>query len=276
MPTTILTLVENTVRRAKLLAEHGLSFLIQTQKETVLFDTGQGKTVLANADSLKVDINTVDRIVLSHGHFDHTGGLRHVLKRIGPRDVLAHPDALLPKYSVLKGEVREIGIPDSRKALEKAGARFVLSTGPVEVAPGVTATGCVPRVTPFEVVGERFQARSNGDWAQDDIWDDQALIVQTSKGPVVVLGCAHAGLINTLLYASELVGGKRFAAVVGGTHLVDADKRRIQLTLEALEQFEIARFAPCHCTGFDGQVALLGGFRDRFALNETGVRIRFE
>ena len=248
---------------------------METKEGTVLFDTGQGQVLIPNAAAMEVDLGRVDRIVLSHGHFDHTGGLRPVLDRIGTREVLAHPEALVSKYSVRKGNVREIGMPESRQILERAGASFCLNEEPTEVIPGITLTGRIPRVTDFEKVSSRFQAGSEGNLQQDMLWDDQALIVETEEGPVVVLGCAHAGLINTLLYAKELIGGRCFAGVIGGTHLVDADPVRLERTVDFLKQFDIGRIAPCHCTGFRGQVALWKAFGERFVLNTAGNRLEF-
>ena len=275
MGTTVLTLVENTAQGTGLLGEHGMSCWVETDRGAVLFDTGQGLGLLPNAETLEIDLGKADAIVLSHGHFDHTGGLRKVLEQTGAKPVFAHPEALAPKYSVRDGKVREIGIPDARADLEALGASFCLDEGPVEIIPGVTATGRVPRVTDFERPGENFQSGPKDRLAHDMIWDDQSLILETAEGPVVVTGCAHAGIVNTLLYASELAGGKRFTAVVGGTHLVGANEEGLARTIEGLRQFDIGRMAPCHCTGFRGQVGLLNAFGDRFTLNRVGDHLAF-
>jgi 7,8-dihydropterin-6-yl-methyl-4-(beta-D-ribofuranosyl)aminobenzene 5'-phosphate synthase len=275
MEVAICTLVENTAQGRGILAEHGLSLLVESGEGIVLFDTGQGMVLDSNAAAMEIGLERVERIVLSHGHFDHTGGLRQVLDRIGPREVLAHPEALVPKYSVHEGNVREIGMPESRQILEQKGASFCLNEAPAEVVPGITATGRIPRVTDFEQVSSRFRTGPEDNLIQDMLWDDQALIVETGEGPVVVLGCAHAGLINTLLYAAELVGSKRFAGVIGGTHLVDAEPVRLQRTVDALRPFDIGRIAPCHCTGFRGQVTLWEAFGERFILNAAGERLEF-
>ena len=273
MKATLTVLVENTTKRPRLIAEHGLSLLVEAEGKCLLFDTGQGRTLLPNAEELEVDLSCLDRIVLSHGHFDHTGGLLGLLGHIAGCEVLAHADALEPKYSVRGGQEREIGLPVRLPELNQAGGQFVDVAGPVEVIPGVTATGPVPRVTDFEPVSPRFKARLNGGWTQDELRDDQALVVHTDAGPYVVLGCAHAGLINTLLYASELAGTRQLAGVAGGTHLVDADEARLERTVQELRQFDLAQVAPCHCTGFRGQVALWQAFGDRFAQTTAGDRL---
>lgn len=275
MSVTIMALMENSANRVGLIAEHGLSFLVRTSRGTVLFDTGQTSALLANATRLGVDLKEVDRIVLSHGHYDHTGGLRSVLEQTDPREVLAHPAALEPKFTVRGGEILPIGLPESRGALEAAGARWRMNEGPSEVVPGIIATGEVSRDTEFETVPERFRVRRDDRLVLDPLTDDQALIVETGEGPVVLLGCAHSGLINVLRQAARLTGGKRFAAVVGGTHLVDADPPRLRDTVDALAEYEIARMAPCHCTGLHGQAALLGSYGSRYVVFSAGDTLEF-
>ena len=271
----IYTLAENTVRRPHLLAEHGLSLLIESREGTLLFDTGEGRALLPNAAKMGPDLEQVERIVLSHGHYDHTGGLLPLLERIGPREVFAHPHLFHLKYAVRGDSVRSIGLPASRESLEQAGARFCLHEEPVEILPGILASGPVPRETDFEEVSPLFQTSRGEEMVQDRMPDDQFLIAESGEGPVVLLGCAHAGLINSLSYARKLVGGRRFAGVIGGTHLIEADEVRLQYTLEAIREFDIGRIAPCHCTGFRAQVALWEAFGERFVLNGTGDLLEF-
>jgi 7,8-dihydropterin-6-yl-methyl-4-(beta-D-ribofuranosyl)aminobenzene 5'-phosphate synthase len=271
----IRTLVEDTVEKPDLIGEHGLSLLVSTPGGDILFDTGQGNALLRNAVRMGVDWNRVTSIVLSHGHYDHTGGLTGVLAETGARPVFAHPSAFAPKYSKKRGVLRSIGMPASRETLEGAGMQLQTCTAPVEVAPGVLATGPIPRVTGFEQVPAHFLTASakKSDLVPDWLEDDQALILGHRNAPVVVLGCAHSGIVNTLLHAAKLAGTNRFSLIIGGTHLIDADEMRLQRTLEALRQFEIMKIAPCHCTGLRGQFALWENFGAKFHSNHTGDRI---
>jgi 7,8-dihydropterin-6-yl-methyl-4-(beta-D-ribofuranosyl)aminobenzene 5'-phosphate synthase len=272
----IVTLVENTVQKLGLIAEHGLSLLISTPGGNLLFDTGQGQTLVPNAKQLGIDLKSISTIVLSHGHSDHTGGLAPLLEEIGPRLVFVHPSAFSHKFSNRNGQLRPIGVPWSKEALEHGGMKLHSCLGPVEVMPGVLATGPIPRVTDFEQIPPHLLADSpNGlGLVHDSLEDDQAVILdEHGTAPVVVLGCSHSGIVNTLLYAAKLTGSRRFSLVIGGTHLMDANKTVLEKTLDSLRQFEIMRIAPCHCTGLRGQWALSESFGDTFLTNSTGDRI---
>ncbi len=275
--TRITVLVDNCVLpgTSGLRGEHGLAMLVETGDATVLFDTGQSALLLANAARLGVDLSRIRAVVLSHGHLDHTGGLSDLLGHVGGRPVHAHPDALAPKFVRDDGEARDIGLPASRSSLERRGAEFALQVGPVEVVPGVLATGPIPRVTDFETVHARFRRGPEADAEHDCMADDQSLLVQTDAGPVLLLGCAHAGLLNTLFRVRELGAGTRLAAVIGGTHLVDAGAAQLRRTVAELAQFEVNCLAAGHCTGLPGQVALATEFGARFAVHGVGRQYVF-
>jgi 7,8-dihydropterin-6-yl-methyl-4-(beta-D-ribofuranosyl)aminobenzene 5'-phosphate synthase len=275
MGTCIDTLVENSVLKDGLITEFGLSLLITTQHETILFDTGQGFSLISNAARMGIDLNRISSIVLSHGHHDHTGGLAEVLNSIGSKQVYAHPSAFLPKYSKKDSDLTSIGIPADPKNLKQAGMEHRVCTGPIEVSSGILLTGPIPRITDFERVPSHFlrDAPDGSGLIHDSLEDDQALIIAHKEAPILVLGCSHSGLINTLLYATQLTGTNHFSLVVGGTHLISADDSCLGKTVEHLNQFKIDRIAPCHCTGFEGQAALWQKFGKAFILNSTGDRI---
>lgn len=244
----ITILCDNTVERPRLLAEHGLSFFIETEGLNILFDTGQGLTLEHNAKELGVNLNSVDLIVLSHGHYDHTTGLEVILKKKNRINVYAHSDILQSKYKRLKsGKMKYTGFPRSLKKDDRL--NFTLNTRPFWITKNILLSGEIPRVIPYEKIEEKFYIRSGKNWVKDELRDDQALIIDKPSGLILVLGCAHSGLINTLMYIARLTGKKDFSLIIGGTHLRGASRERIEKTASALAEFSIKKFVLSHCTG---------------------------
>jgi 7,8-dihydropterin-6-yl-methyl-4-(beta-D-ribofuranosyl)aminobenzene 5'-phosphate synthase len=270
----ITVLADNTVVARDARGEHGLAFWIDSPGAHLLFDTGQGLVLADNARALRVDLRTVDAVVLSHGHYDHTGGLAGILRDTkAPVTVHAHPTALLPRYRV--GEsTRDIGMSAAcREAVLGERCRLSPSRRPVEVAPGVWTTGEIPRRHPEEAVDEPFCMDPKGH-AADLLPDDQALFIHTEQGMVVLLGCAHSGVINTLDHVQELSAGKPVRAVMGGMHLGSATAERLAWTIRELRRFESRLLAPLHCTGPKAAARLWGDFPD--ACRAGGVGSQFE
>jgi 7,8-dihydropterin-6-yl-methyl-4-(beta-D-ribofuranosyl)aminobenzene 5'-phosphate synthase len=271
----ITTLSENTAGLGSFLAEWGLSFLVETDEANILFDTGQSISASHNADLLGIDLSRVDKIVLSHGHFDHTGGLRHVLRRIGKKiEIIAHPDIWQVKYSRREGkEDRYIGIPFHRQTLESLGARFNLTTEPVRITDNIMTTGEIPMVTDYEEIEPSLVVKEGNRFKPDKLRDDQALIVNTEAGLVVILGCAHRGIINTLYHAQQIMGVKAIYAVLGGCHLLNATEERIWLTIAALKELGVQRLGVCHCTGLPASALMAQEFGDGFFFSNAGTSI---
>jgi len=269
----IATLSENTAGIDGFLGEWGLSILVESDEAKVLFDTGQSVSTTHNARLLGVDLSQIDRIVLSHGHFDHTGGLRQVLSEIGREiEVIAHPDIWQAKYATSQsGESRYIGIPFSRRELEELGARFRLTPEPVAISDSITTSGEVPMVTDYEEIEPFLVVKDNGNFKPDIFRDDQALIIKAKPGLVVILGCAHRGIINTLYHAQKISGVKKIDTVIGGCHLMNASEERIWQTIAALKELGVGRLGVCHCTGMAASVIMAQEFGDRFFLNNAGT-----
>ncbi|MBN1556825.1 MAG: MBL fold metallo-hydrolase [Lentisphaerae bacterium] len=278
--TRLTVLVENTAQGHGLLAEHGLSFWIETGSRRILFDAGQTRILARNADRSGIDVSSADAVILSHGHYDHTGGLPAVARPRPGRDrapcpVYLHPQALAPKYARNRdGTARSIGMPDAaRRALQDA---FEMRTteAPTEIGDGLTVTGPIPRVTDFEDTGGPFYSDASCR-APDALTDDQAAFLETAAGTVVFLGCAHAGIVNTLYRIRDLTPGRRIHTVIGGLHLAGAGKARMEKTVDALRAFDIARLFPLHCTGFQAAARLWTAFPDRVASGPVGTRLEW-
>ncbi|ACV62604.1 beta-lactamase domain protein [Desulfofarcimen acetoxidans DSM 771] len=270
---TLTTLSENSANRKGLLAEHGLSILVEYGKYRLLFDTGQSISCLHNAEKLGINLQDINEIALSHGHFDHTGGLKHILAK-GPKKVYTHPDSLLAKYRKLENnEYKPMGLPCAVEELEALGANFIFNRQPVEICPGLLLTGEIPRNVNFEPTASGHVILEGNEYRRDFLLDDQALVIKTSSGTVVLLGCSHSGIINTLNYARVLTNSERIHAVIGGTHLIEANSERLELTINALKAMRIEKIAVSHCTGFKAQMALKQAFGDHFILNNCGHSI---
>lgn len=277
MKVILKTLCENTAGVIGVEAEWGWSILVEIGNERILVDAGAGTVAVNNAAVMGIDLGGIGRILLSHAHADHSGGLRHVLKRTGPIEVIAHPAVWEEKYKTdLNGrDPRYNGIPFARSELEKL-ARFNLQKTPVKIGDGLLTTGEVPMVTPFETPEPNFWVRTDGRLRHDTLPDDQSLVVKHPKGLVVVLGCAHRGIINTLLHARKLTGEDRVFAVVGGTHLYPKNEAQVEKTVQALTEMGVRRVGVSHCTGFAAARRLAGAFGSDFFLNTAGTVTQLE
>lgn len=257
----ITVLAENTAQGEGILAEHGLAYWIEWDEQKVLFDTGQGNVLANNACRLNIPLDQVTAIVLSHAHYDHTGGLPEALKTNHSVPVYVHPAAFGDKYARNRnGTSRKIGMADAtRAALRSLHGRLVCTERPTPVADRLTVTGQVPRQTDFEDVGGPFFL-DEACTTPDLLVDDQSVFFDTTEGTVVLLGCAHSGVINTLRYVRQVTAERPIRAVIGGMHLIAAKPERIARTVEEFQRLGVRQLAPGHCTGMPAMVALWTAF----------------
>ncbi|MFC1994539.1 MBL fold metallo-hydrolase [Chloroflexota bacterium] len=273
MDIQITTLSENTANYGYI-AEWGLSILVEVDGTKILVDTGLSFSAVHNAQLMGIDLSTIDRIVLSHGHADHTGGLREVLKIKGEVDIIAHPDIWAAKYVQRdQQQLQYCGIPFTRQELESRGARFNLKREPVPITEHVMTTGEIPMSSGYEEIESNLFIKEDDQFKPDPLADDLALVIDTDFGLVVILGCAHRGVINTLRHAQSLTGKELVYAAIGGTHLFRASEERLERTIADLKETGIQRVGVSHCTGFHASARLAQEFEDMFFLNNAGTKL---
>jgi len=276
MTIKIITLSENTAPSKGILAEWGLSILIETEDITILFDCGQSISAVRNASTLGIDLSKVDTIVLSHGHYDHTGGLRDVLNVVRKEiPVIAHPDIWQSKYVKRRAETchRYIGIPFNKEELEDLGASFNLSMEPVPITEKIATTGEIEMNSSFEQVDTELFIREGEDFLHDPLRDDLGVVIKTDSGLIVLTGCAHRGIINTIHQAQKIMNTKRINTLIGGTHLLHASEEQIAFTKTELKKMGINRLGVSHCTGFCAEALFWREFGKSFFLNNAGKKL---
>ena len=263
-----------------LVAEHGFCAHVRLgeAEQEILLDAGVSALALPhNFSRLGLDPMAVSQVVISHGHPDHTGALEGLLALKGGRtSVVVHPDAFFERWRRLSDGTFDGPRQQDRQAWEDAGALIVSIREPYELAPGCLATGPVPRRTDFEKVTSAAFRTEGSERVSDQILDDQSLVINVKgKGLVVVSGCAHAGIVNTVLYAREISGVDRVWAVVGGFHLGVAGEEQVERTIAELKALDPELVTPCHCTGFEATRRFAQEMPGQFVLGAVGTTLRF-
>jgi 7,8-dihydropterin-6-yl-methyl-4-(beta-D-ribofuranosyl)aminobenzene 5'-phosphate synthase len=271
-----ITILVDDLAGPGLKAEHGFSLWIETEGRHILFDTGQGGALAFNARALGVNLSETDELILSHGHYDHTGGIAQVAKAAGQVEVYCHPGAVLPRYGIGNGIPKPIQMPrKSMRALDNMPAqRLRWVTQPVLLSERIGITGPIPRETIYEDTGGPFYLDPEGK-RPDPIDDDVALWIRTDEGLVICAGCCHAGLVNTLNHVRRLTNGSKLRAIIGGFHLLNASDQRLEQTMRRLQSISPDTVVPCHCTGERAFEALNKVLRSRLFSGNSGMTFQF-
>ena len=273
----ITILVDNSANDG-LVAEHGFSAWIETGERNILFDTGQGNALLANACMLDIDLRKADSVVLSHGHYDHSGGLAEFLTINGHASVIYAEGATQRRLSCHeKQPPKDIGMPELAVKLldELPDGRNRKITAPLILAPGIGVTGPIPRQTSFEDSGGPFYFDKEKSIA-DPIIDDGSIWLETTHGLVILTGCCHAGIVNTIHYARQLSGIDKVSGIIGGLHLLHAKNQRLERTFDFLSSCHLDFIRPCHCTGEQAIERMIGEIETQTTIARAGTRLYLE
>ena len=285
-------LADGNVQAGRVIGEAGFAALVRVEYDDssefqFLFDTAGGTPALEHNTHLMkemfdIDLSSIEMMILSHGHWDHVAGVMKVINMVErPVPVLCHPDALLHKiFTEESGKKHEIGIhPYYTKSELETKTKLITTKEPYNVADGIMTTGVVPRTNDFETLTGNLQKITtvrDGKETPDLIEDDLSIIFQLKDGSVVILtGCCHSGVVNTVEHAVNLTGSTDVVGVVGGLHLHDASKERLAKTVEHLNQYPLSTVGACHCTGLKGRAALMYAFENSFKNVGAGSVLKF-
>ena len=273
MELKITTLIENNSDdKGQLLFEHGLSLYIEADGKKILFDTGQSGDFIKNAKALNKNLNELDFCMISHGHYDHSGGFEKLVSEVDKfPPFIVGEEFFKPKYKTLDTSVYKFNgnsfneefITKNQIALRKVKEDMIYLTKHIIIFHHFS------RYTDYEKRNSRFCLKENADYIPDNFDDEISLGIITEKGLVVIVGCSHVGIVNILKTISRRVNIQIYA-VVGGTHLVEAEEARMQKTIDAFKEMKIQLIAVSHCTGEEGIHLISQKLKEQFIYNNTG------
>jgi 7,8-dihydropterin-6-yl-methyl-4-(beta-D-ribofuranosyl)aminobenzene 5'-phosphate synthase len=274
MAVTVTTLIENSLGEHKGLSiEHGLSFLVETDAGRLVFDTGQSANFIRNAETLNRSLKGIDTVVLSHGHYDHSGGLKDLLAYTGKKtDLWVGEGFFEPKYAKKGAGFVYIGNAFDRASIKSMGARVKTLSDPVkEIMPDVFLVTNFERTHQIETVNPRFILPDGNDWRVDTFDDEISVVVKTPKGLIFLVGCSHPGILNMISTVKSRFS-EPLIAIMGGTHLVEADAPRLKVAVGDINQLPLEALGLSHCTGADA-MAKFDGNHPGYFHNSTGTSL---
>ena len=267
-------LVDNRAQ-SNLKTEHGFSAWIEVQNYRILFDTGQGTTLLSHAAKLGCDLCLTDTLVLSHGHYDHTGAIAQVLKQNPAIKVYCHPKGVVSRYSIRDRRApKNISMPETDKSaiLNMPPDQMHWVVHPFWLHPALGLSGPIPRMHPLENVGGPFFLDPEGT-RPDPIEDEMAMWIKSDNGLIILTGCCHAGLVNTVNYIRHVSAEQKIAALIGGFHLAHASPQRLEATCQALDEWNVTIIVPCHCTGMEAVTMMQYRLSEKIVHGYAGLRL---
>ena len=270
-------LTENRAKKRGMLGEHGLSLLIETDSLKVLFDTGQTDVFSLNAEMDGVDLSMVDALIVSHGHYDHTGGVPEFCRINKKAAIYMHPDSFCERYNAVRGKPTGscIGVPWSCENKELFKSRIVFVKEPVSIDENIMISGEIPvnAANPFT---DFVKINISGAYEEDMVTDEQFMIVNGSKGIYVFVGCSHPGILSCIAYAKVLFPNTNICGVIGGMHLEKYNQDQLSQVAFGLKLAGVERIAPMHCTGILSSCFLKSEFGERCLLLNSGDELILE
>ncbi|PWE01452.1 MBL fold metallo-hydrolase [Marinilabilia rubra] len=268
----IITLVENLAYQQSTKGEHGLSLVVRAGGKQILFDTGQSGLLEENALQMGVDLSAIDMVVISHGHYDHTGGLKRFFEVNDHAPVLLKSKALGEKFSGSTGTRRYIGI--DREVAEQNAQRFRIIDAITEVSPNLKVITDISHYYNFEQSSQVMIVEKEGRTMADPFEDELFMVYDHPEGLTVFTGCAHRGIGNICRTAMEATGNSNIKLVLGGTHLKGASQGRISKTIDAFLDIDVAKFGLCHCTGLPAFMQFSEEFPEQVRYAHVGTRFQ--
>ncbi len=267
-------LTENKTEHEGILAEHGLSIHIETEDKRILFDSGASDIFAYNGERMGVDLKKVDFGVVSHGHYDHTGGFPLFCRINSHAPVYIHRNAFRSSHGVSDGKIEEsmCGIRWNTEQKDLMRERMVMTDGPVFITDNIAISGTIPFEKGFEPSEKFYYYNLDGKPVEDDMSHEQCLVIREDDGLYVFSGCSHRGVISAVTCARSLFPGERINTLVAGMHLYGADKETAEAVIRRLMEEDVDRIMPVHCTGMNAICRLKEEFGDRCIIAQAGDR----
>lgn len=275
----ITTLIENNSGKdERLHTEHGLSVYIEVDGKNVLFDTGQSGKFIDNAKTLGIDLKELDYVIISHGHYDHSGGFERLMEEINPNIKLFLGDGFFDKkYGLMEsGDYQYLGNSfDEEYLKEKNIPTKFIQEDVTKVTENLMIFTNFNRKEEFENTNQTMYLRENGQYKKDMFLEEISLGLKTEDGLFVIVGCSHVGIVNILQTIRERTN-MNIHGLIGGTHLVKEDDDKINKIIEYLDEENVEVLGACHCTGKQGETMFSQQLEDSFIENNTGTVLTFK